>query len=137
MKSDPELIWGKDGVNNPQNKEIRSRVRQNGAAYSNYRVIDLTKGNARWDVLMSGKTPIVADGDPDLVGYAGEGDPVMNHKAGHVHVLYGDGTVETLDPDDIPELAGVEGWEQHLLVGENATHSNGKFKNLVFNPSGN
>jgi prepilin-type N-terminal cleavage/methylation domain-containing protein len=132
---DPELIWGKSGVNDPNNKEVREKIRQRGADYSSYRVIDLSKGGGRWDNLLSGKTPIVCDGDPDMAGFSGEGDPQMNHK-GHSHVLYGDGSVETLNPDDIPELAGAQGWEKFLLVGENASHSNGKFKNLVFNPAG-
>lgn len=134
--SDPEKIWGTSGANHPQNKEVRDRIRQNGANYSNYRVIDLSAGGGRWGTLMSGKTPIASDGDPDLANFSGEGDPLMNHNNMHSHVLYGDSTVETLSPDDIPELAGAEGWEKYVLVGENATHSKDKFKNLVFNPKG-
>jgi prepilin-type N-terminal cleavage/methylation domain-containing protein len=132
---DPELIWGKSGVNDANNKEIREKIRQRGSDYSSYRVIDLSKGGGRWDNLLSGRTPIVCDGDPELAGFSGEGDPQQNHKR-HSHVLYGDGSVETLNPDDIPELASAQGWEQLLLVGENASHSNGKYKNLVFNPVG-
>ena len=130
---DPEKIWGTTGTNKTSNLDLRRTIRQSGAAYSSYRVIDLS-GGGRWEKVLSGKTPIAADGDPLATDYDGEGDPEMNHD-GYVFVVYGDQSIDRLDPNDIPELADLEGWDRYRLVGEEAEHSNGKFKNLVFNPA--
>lgn len=133
----PEEIWGTAGVTKDSNVALRGRIRQNGKGWSSYRVLDNSDGDIKkWSSFLKASRPIVADGNPQVDDYAGDGDAddvELNH-AKVTNVLMGDGNVETLYWDDIAELVDLTGVERLQVVGERAEHTDGKYKNLVFNP---